>query len=58
MNLIPAKEVMNRCGGITQMSLWRWLRDPEMGFPEPTYIRNRRYWREADLEAWLETRAH
>jgi predicted DNA-binding transcriptional regulator AlpA len=38
---------------ITDMSLWRWLRDPELGFPQPTMrIRDRRYWLETDLVTW------
>jgi predicted DNA-binding transcriptional regulator AlpA len=38
---------------ITDVSLWRWLRDPELNFPQPTLrIRDRRYWLEDDLIAW------
>ncbi len=38
---------------ITDMSLWRWLRDPMIRFPQPTMrVKNRRYWLEADLIAW------
>jgi predicted DNA-binding transcriptional regulator AlpA len=54
MNLLPAKEVMARCGGVSQMTIWRWLKDPAVGFPEPRYIKTRRYWREDDLTAWLD----
>ena len=55
MNLLPAKEVMSRLGGVSQMTIWRYLKDDELDFPKPIYIKTRRYWREADLEAWLET---
>jgi predicted DNA-binding transcriptional regulator AlpA len=41
--------VRTRYGGISDMTLWRWLRDLEMKFPPPVMIRRRRYWREADL---------
>jgi predicted DNA-binding transcriptional regulator AlpA len=38
---------------ITDMSLWRWLKDPVTRFPQPTMrVKNRRYWLEADLVAW------
>jgi predicted DNA-binding transcriptional regulator AlpA len=38
---------------ITDMSLWRWLKDPMIGFPQPTMrVKYRRYWLEADLIAW------
>lgn len=51
---IQASEVRELCGGISDMSLWRWLNDPALGFPKPTYIGRRRYWREADIIAWLD----
>ena|ERR1019366_8533493 len=39
--------------GISDMSLWRWLRDPKVAFPQPAMrIRDRRFWLEADLIAW------
>jgi hypothetical protein len=37
---------------VTSMSLWRWLKNPKMNFPTPTYIAKRRYWRVSDLVAW------
>jgi predicted DNA-binding transcriptional regulator AlpA len=52
---IPAAAVRELCGGISDMSLWRWLRrDPT--FPRPAYYNGRRYWREAEVLAWLEAR--
>ncbi|GGD42112.1 helix-turn-helix transcriptional regulator [Sinisalibacter lacisalsi] len=54
--IIPASEVRDICGGISDMSLWRWLQDPELKFPRPLYIARRRYWREEDVIAWLESR--
>lgn len=44
-------------GGISDMSLWRWLNDPELRFPKPLYIGRRRYWLEAEVSAWIEARA-
>ena len=38
---------------ISDMTLWRWLQDPEIGFPRPAMrVRERRYWLESDLVAW------
>lgn len=51
---ISASAVRHLCGGISDMTLWRWLHNPAMGFPRPTLIGNRRYFREADVIAWLE----
>ena len=49
---IQAAQVREICGGISDMTLWRWLN--ERDFPPPIYIARRRYWREADVLAWLE----
>ena len=40
---------------ISNVTLWRWLRDPQLGFPNPTVINRRRYFRRAEISAW-ETR--
>jgi predicted DNA-binding transcriptional regulator AlpA len=48
---LPARLVWERYS-VTQMTLWRWLHDLEMGFPKPTYLGRFRYWRVRDLEAW------
>jgi predicted DNA-binding transcriptional regulator AlpA len=38
---------------ISHMTLWRWLDDTALAFPQPALrIRDRRYWLEADLVAW------
>jgi predicted DNA-binding transcriptional regulator AlpA len=50
-NYIPARLVWERYL-ITSMTLWRWLHDTELGFPQPLYIGRFRYWKLADLEAW------
>ena len=52
--LISAATVRDLCGGVSDMTLWRWLNDPDMSFPKPIYIQKRRYWREAELGAWIE----
>ena len=40
---------------ISQMGLWRWMRDADLGFPQPTLrIRDRRYWLLHDLVQWEE----
>ena len=54
--LISAKTVRHLCGGISDMTVWRWLHSPALDFPPPVYIRKRRFWREADILAWIESR--
>jgi hypothetical protein len=35
------------------MGLWRWINDPETGFPEPDLIiAGRRYWKVSTLDAF------
>ncbi len=38
--------------GISSMSLWRWMHDPKLGFPIPTRIRERNYWRLSEIIEW------
>lgn len=54
---VPAAKVRERYGGISDMSLWRWVRNPEMGFPQPLTINRRRYWCLRELEVWEQFRA-
>ena len=50
---IQAAFVRKMCGDISDMTLWRWLDNAELHFPKPQYIGRRRYWKEADVIAWL-----
>jgi len=53
---LPAGAVRARYG-VSDMSLWRWLRDEALGFPAPIRINRRRFWKLAELEAWEASRA-
>ncbi|MFC5737726.1 helix-turn-helix transcriptional regulator [Sinirhodobacter huangdaonensis] len=55
--LINSATVRALCGGISDMSLWRWLHNPEMAFPKPRVIARRRYWIEAEILAWIDAQA-
>lgn len=55
--LLTSAQVREVLGGMSDMSLWRWLNSPTMGFPQPIYIARRRFWREAAIAAWLEAQA-
>jgi predicted DNA-binding transcriptional regulator AlpA len=48
---LPARRVRERYG-VTDMTLWRWLRDEEKNFPQPIYLGRFRYFRVSDLENW------
>ena len=53
---LPARAVWERYG-VTSMSIYRWLRAPEMEFPSPIYFGRFRYWRLAELMRWERKRA-
>lgn len=38
--------------GRSHVTLWRWVRDTDLGFPQPMQINRLNYWRLSDLEAW------
>ena len=49
---LSAKQVRARYGGVSDMTVWRWSRDDELGFPQPIRINGRRFWSEQALSAW------
>lgn len=46
---LSAAAVLTRYG-ISAPTLWRWLGDVSLGFPQPMRINKRRFWRLTDLE--------
>lgn len=55
--LLTAAAVRDALGGVSDMTLWRWLNNPALNFPKPIYIARRRYWRESDVSEWLDAQA-
>jgi len=52
--LLTAQQVCARLGGISAMTLWRWLGSEDLQFPQPTMrINNRRYWSAGSIRDWL-----
>jgi hypothetical protein len=49
--LLPDPKVCVRYD-ITPMTLWRWDRDPDLGFPKPIRIRRRKYRKLEELKAF------
>ncbi len=50
--LLNSAQTKARCGNVTDMCIWRWLRDPRVQFPQPLKINRRNYWRLGDIRAW------
>lgn len=48
---LPTAKVQARYGK-SHVTIWRWAKDPELGFPKPMQIRGQNYWKLADLEAF------
>jgi predicted DNA-binding transcriptional regulator AlpA len=38
--------------GVSSMTRWRWLNDPELGFPQPLRIRGRLFFSLTEIEDW------
>jgi len=50
---ITSKQLRELLGGISDMSLWRFLNSSYLDFPKPTYINKRRFWSAAEVEEWF-----
>jgi predicted DNA-binding transcriptional regulator AlpA len=50
--LLTTAQLRVRLGGVSEMTIWRYERDPELGFPKPLRIKRRKYWRVRDIEAF------
>lgn len=55
-HLIPAAQV-RRMLSCSEMSLWRWARDPSVGLPAPIKINGRNFWRLSDVQSFIDHRA-
>ena len=42
---------------ISDMTLWRWLKDPLLNFPRPDYINGRRFFDTEKQDRWDEERS-
>jgi predicted DNA-binding transcriptional regulator AlpA len=54
--LWPDAKVRRRYG-VSEMTIWRWDRKPELGFPKPVWINGRKYRRVNELLAWEQSAA-
>lgn len=54
--LIGAVDLRELFGGVSEMTIARWLRDPRLDFPKPIRIATRRYWYRAEVIRWIDAR--
>ena len=55
--LRSAATVRQQLGKISNVTLWRWVRDPDLSFPKPIKISGRNYFRADQIDAWIEEQA-
>lgn len=53
---LTSKDVRSRYG-VSEMTLFRWMRREGLGFPRPIKIGRRNYWNEAELVIWEQAAA-
>jgi len=56
--LLNSAQTKARCGNVTDMCLWRWMRDERVNFPQPVKINRRNYWKLGDIRAWQAAHAN
>lgn len=55
--MLTSADVRQSCGGVSDMTIFRWLRDERANFPRPVYVNRRRYWRADEISQWWKTRS-
>ena len=56
--LLTSRQVRAKVGGISDMTLWRWLESDVVRFPQPTLKVNKRcYWSAGAIRRWLAERS-
>ena len=54
--LLNSAQARAKVGGVTDMTLWRWMRDDRVKFPIPIKLNRINYWRQGDVRRWLAER--
>ena len=52
---LSSRQVRELCGGVSDMTIWRWMRQRD--FPRPTKIASRNYWSEREIAEWWQRQA-
>jgi predicted DNA-binding transcriptional regulator AlpA len=54
--LLNSKQVRARVGDVSDMCIWRWVRDDRVQFPKPIKINGRNYWLFGCIRRWQANR--
>ena len=57
VELRTARMVRGQLGDISDVTLWRRIKNPDLNFPKPTRISGRLYFRSDEIDAWIELQA-
>lgn len=52
-NFLSVKAISEKFS-VTRSTIYRWLQDPQMGFPKPIKIGHSTRWDEAEINSWVE----
>jgi hypothetical protein len=55
-DLLTSSQVRQQFGGICEMTLHRWERDPRLNFPPPLIINRRKYHRRSKIQQFKRER--
>ena len=58
-DLIKSATMRAMVGGVSDMTIYRWLHDPhyaDLEFPQAVYIAGRKYWRRVEITKWIQNR--
>ena len=55
--MMTSADVRQTCGGVSDMTIFRWMRDERADFPRPVYHNRRRYWRADEIRDWWASRS-
>ncbi len=57
IELRTAKQVRQKIGHVSDVTLWRRINNPELNFPQPIKILGRLYFQAAEIDAWITEQA-
>ena len=52
MQFLSVKEVLEKIG-VSRATLYRWIEDEALNFPQPAKLRKRIFWDSQQLDEWM-----
>lgn len=51
---LNSRELQTFVGNVSAMTIYRWEKDPTMHFPVASRRGKRKFWKQSDVNAWME----